>query len=101
METKFTKGGWTIKNPIAEYDSYSNMWFVVIWSESDRIIQRIYGSTKSEAEANAKLIAAAPDLLKELVQLRKWVCALKDWAGGTSLDPDIESVDAVIKKATE
>jgi hypothetical protein len=97
METKHTKGEWVIKNQIAEYDGYSNMWYVAICLESDRILQRIYGATKSEAEANAKLMAAAPIMLK----------ALLEWQAANALgDAEMLSQaritrDIAIRKATE
>lgn len=51
-----------------------------------------------EVEANAKLIAAAPDLLEALISLKKWVGKLEDWRG---VDPPCELVDTAIGKATE
>lgn len=50
-----------------------------------------------KAEANAHLIAAAPDLLAALEVLKAWVGKLSDWAGQ---DPPCEIVDAAIIKAT-
>ncbi len=53
METKHTKGEWRVDN---EYSSGNR------------------GITRIEIEANAKLIAAAPDLLEALIEMNKWVC---------------------------
>ena len=50
-----------------------------------------------DAEATAKLIAAAPELLNALIELKRWVGKLSDWEG---TDPPVEIVDAVILKAT-
>ena len=68
METKHTKGEWALRNPIAEYNAYSNMWCCAIQYGED-IGQMIFGKTKEEAEANAKLIAAAPELLEALIEV--------------------------------
>lgn len=66
---------------------------------SDRAYERLEGLvTIEECRANAKLIAAAPDLLEALLVLKKWVGKLEDWRGE---DPPYELVDIAIKKATE
>ena len=57
-----------------------------------------YCKTDDEVEANGKLIAAAPDLLEALNELKKWVLNLEDWRG---IDPPIELAIEAIKKATE
>lgn len=56
-----------------------------------------YLQEKDVNRANAKLIAAAPELLEALVELKKWVGKLQDWNGQ---DPPCELVDNAIKKAT-
>ena len=61
-------------------------------------VAKVSGATYEEAVANANLIAAAPDLLEALEQLKAWVGKLEDWKGE---DPPCEIVDAAIKKATE
>lgn len=66
MGTQYTNGVWILKNPVAKYAGYNNLWFCIIESEDRHIIQKIYGKSKEEAEANAKLIAAAPELLQAL-----------------------------------
>lgn len=52
-----------------------------------------------EVQANAKLIAASPELLEALIELKRWVGQVTDWEGAG--DPPTEIVDAAIKKATE
>ena len=56
-----------------------------------------YGSGKA-AMANARLIAAAPDLLDALEDAMAWFANLDDWSGVG--DPDIEKYRAAIQKAT-
>lgn len=67
METKFTKAKWIIKNEHAIYDSWSNTWFCVLINNKGEFVQKVNGITKEEAEANAKLIAAVPNLLEVLL----------------------------------
>ena len=66
MEFKGTKGEWVLSNEINDEErvcvvSESNDNFIDVWS--------LTFSTEGEMRANAKLIAAAPDLLEELVTL--------------------------------
>lgn len=88
METKYTKGTWKISKSGAFIECENTPIASVSMSNTEQL-------------ANAKLIAAAPEILNVLIELRNWVCQLHDWSGGTSLDPPIERIDAVIKKATE
>lgn len=48
----------------AHYNGWVNAWFCIVEDENSRVLQKIYGSTKLEAEANAKLFLAARDLLE-------------------------------------
>jgi len=66
MEFKGTKGEWVFKEKEAEYDGNANMWFCVLWKENGSVFSRVYGSTKEEAESNAKLISASKLLLEAL-----------------------------------
>lgn len=52
---------------------------------------------QKEIDANANLIAAAPDLYEALIALKNWVGKLDDWRG---IDPPVEIVDKAIEKAT-
>lgn len=51
----------------------------------------------AEEEANARLIAAAPDLLEALQDALSWIGKLSDWAGAE--DPNIERYRTAIAKA--
>ncbi len=93
--TKHTPGPWFAVN----YAGYNNLQAEPVYGSPDLLNGQTMGA--EQAEANAKLAAAAPDLLEALKKLREWTAALTDWAGGTTLDPDLEKVDAVIKIATE
>lgn len=58
------------------------------------IISTAYGNIAEEAEANAKLIAAAPELLEVLRRVRKWHMDRQ------VLSYPVDEIEAVINKAT-
>jgi len=94
METKFTKGEWG-----GITHSISRRWFSID-SKKGFIARAFYGDEKpivtmEEAEANAKLIAAAPALYKALEQLIEAYKELIMGERGVPLDNDPE-----IKRAT-
>lgn len=88
MKTKHTKGKWVI-----ECDE-------IISSYHLRLIKMgLHSITNEENKANAKLIAAAPELLEELINLHNRLI---------KVDPSYQlgngariSVDNLIKKITE
>lgn len=90
METKFTKGNWI-------FSKYEPTDFSVHSEEgSGNDIALVRGS-KEETEANAKLIAAAPELLAALQKAVNYVAYPKDekyygW---------VTDAEQAIKKATE
>ncbi len=75
METKHTKGEW-------KYDSESGLVYVQISEERSKCIANITGDTEikdclfiadfNQTEANARLIAAAPEMLEALDYVIKW-----------------------------
>lgn len=74
---KHTKGEWVVKSSKETNNLYS-----MIYSEDVRIAEvKSYGNdncfndaTYTEKEANAKLIAAAPDLLEALIEAKERYC---------------------------
>ena len=101
METKHTKGEWKLDYSYAVPEVTEDCQWVEIHSESNNLMAEIKGQhrgiTNSEMHANAKLIAAAPDLLKALndcVQIMESITIL------TGHKPCIERAKLSIKKAT-
>ncbi len=90
-ETKWTKGTWALDWNVSRIDVFS--------SDAATLIATIRRSTPSDgidadARANARLIAAAPELLEALRDLAESVRA----AGITG--PYLDAADAAIAKAT-
>lgn len=75
MKTKHTKGNWSYTvdtNKVKENPDSGLKPFHHLFGENNKnICSHITGDTIEEAEANAKLIAAAPEMLKELNELIK------------------------------
>lgn len=90
METNHIPGPW--KYDGEDYIRDNNGTAISQLSHSRRL-------SLSSAQANYKLMAAAPELLEALIELKRWVGQVTDWAGVG--DPPTEIVDAAIKKATE
>lgn len=94
METKHTKGQWMInKNSLNQQVPY------IIHSEYGRIANILnYDSSIewiAESEANAKLIAAAPELLEALNR------AYNDFKNSRWTEETYDLIEIAIKKATE
>lgn len=100
METKHTKGEWEA--------SQENMRASKYWWQIRTGMGAVICNTpdnSSESEANAKLIAAAPDLLEALIKLSseyKFGADCGDW-GNWKAEEQPEYIQAInaIKKATE
>ena len=75
METKHTKGEW--KKDIHPFYYYKDDVRFAIYNETNGTIAACFGKTGEEAEANAKLIAAAPKLLEALIELKSQFCGEK------------------------
>lgn len=81
-----------LKHTPGPWDNDNN----VIWGgKNDNIIAVSASFKYKEGEANAKLIAAAPDLLKELRNM------VESWDDDCFIDVEIDKARAAIKKATE
>lgn len=96
METKFTKGQWALD--ICERANGEHDISIVSRRECKLICDmKKYAShapiENEEYEANAKLIAAAPELLKALIEVKLWLEDMKL--------PRLINVEEAIKKATE
>jgi len=96
MKRKFTKGEWKYRDAIGKNYYYIE---TVDQTHQNTFIGEVGGGLQSSAEikANAKLIAAAPDLfesLEECVIAMKKVCS-------SAITPFIERAEKAIKKATD
>jgi hypothetical protein len=88
METKFTKGNWAIDpmNSLSIIDDSGDHF--------NGLICQTNGKGRDEAFANAKLIAAAPEMFKMLQNIK---IALKS----LHCDIIINDIDNLLRKATE
>ena len=98
MEAKFTKGQWMLNRAmneiVSENDCTKNGGIDII---AQCFCGFDYDSTKPEAEANAKLIAAAPDLYNACV-------AMTGYCNKNNIEmlcPEYEMMCKALKKATE
>jgi K+/H+ antiporter YhaU regulatory subunit KhtT len=72
---KHTQGEWYLphnykmEQPSVVKSPDTGRWWAIICSGYSNMICKVFGDSKEEAEANAKLIAAAPDLLEALENL--------------------------------
>jgi hypothetical protein len=89
--TEHTKGLWAVNPVLAQVDAFDEGQPLpicqLLWPTDQR--------SEPETFANARLIAAAPDLLEACEAARLWL------AGWASASPYIETLDAAIAKATQ
>lgn len=105
METKHTKGEWNFKL------SKKGNKFIITgfnWVNFCKIYAHAEGKYKQEALANAKLIAAAPDLLEALIELTELEKNKTNNKVGSPISSVIKNkrlewgkAEQAIKKATE
>ena len=88
METNFTKGEWvgiTVTTP--------NGFFERVTIKDGESICNVTTRNSKRAKANAKLIAAAPDMYETLIKVKEWLIDMNL--------PIIDNIEKAIKKATE
>ena len=92
MTTKHTPGQWTFQ-PCEEYE---NSFYVMC--EEGYCIATTHDGVRGDknADANARLIAAAPDLLDELLSILDWAVTER----APLRNQEIKSIRKVIAKAT-
>ena len=91
MTTKFTPGPWSVAETRHNYDT------VIRGPRGEPIaLTLIAGYTKKEGNANSALLAAAPDLLDELLSVLDWAVTER----APLRNQEIESIRKVIAKAT-
>ena len=100
-EAGFTPGPWNVMETRTEKDDlYSRCW-VDAYGSSIKPAEA-YGNTKDEAEANAALIASAPELLeacKNALALIEYVSPSEFDMSGTELQKELEPIRQAISKA--
>ncbi len=104
METKHTPGPWGYWSGYNAYDRIEAQ----VTAEGGDIVIASYNHLIAEGEANAKLIAAAPELLAALIESRQVIAtALKvgapDWFDSdekVAQHVTVKKIDAAITKAT-
>ena len=114
MNTKFTEGPWAASAPDGSYHDVIRIFAeadpdgaapVAICPQRQSAIMSVFaGQTDSTTEAahNARLIAAAPDLLEAIEQAAEWASQELRWANASDLSIWLEREEhlrAVISKA--
>ncbi len=94
MKTNFTKGEWNVG--FEDFTSKYEVPYVEVNSGAKLIAKATYGKDTKEREANAKLIAAAPILLENLIR-----CVDRLEENGFGSMSAVERAKKAIKKATE
>ena len=100
METKFTKGPWVFEYP-RKKRHYAKV-SANDWSHFAKVVVRIEGIKEFSEEglANAKLITAAPDLFKALIDITN--LRYKSTNGEITVPVElVQQARKAIKKATE
>ena len=101
-ESKFTKGPWTAKNAGAHWNNKAiDNWVICYGSDGEQIVDHVY------EEADAYLIAAAPELYEALKEARDCVAECANYESSDKRRPDrmqstlriLEMVDKAIGKA--
>jgi len=99
MKTEFTKGKWGLDRDFI----YTELSEVICDIDPIGVSKKVFTRSKEEAISNAKLIAAAPELLTRLNSLVLSVKAHPDYQFGEEGDEwhdIVELAEETIKKAT-
>lgn len=111
MEKKFTQGVWQVADCISNSERY-----LAVWKDKDKVICLVSPKSKETEDdlANAKLMAAAPELLESLEDLVSYSKSLIYWLehyGAVNmttgkqaiarLENQVEKSNQAIKKALE
>lgn len=89
MKTKHTPGPWTVQR-------YSNYNGFSIWAPNIGCVAERWcpsEDTETPFEANARLIAAAPDLLNSLQELMAWLKSGTALENGAKCETKTEALD--------
>lgn len=89
METKFTKGNWVNLNGV-----------ICLKHNIQKVIANTYANAfgNEEKEANARLIAAAPDMISLLMEAEAWL-SMNQEPTKEQISEFRDSIKEVIKKA--
>jgi len=96
MKTKHTQGEW-----INTTDGEANFYGVCTQNNWLLRIQQNGELTIEVQEANAKLIAAAPELLEALMEVKEFLGHIQPKVGEAAFDEIWDITEEAIKKATE
>ncbi len=94
MSTKHTPGPWRWDSTVWDYDPKQNAPWLVTEASGDRVLS---GAIKCTREADARLIAAAPELLWALIFITTVKC---DGIDITPINEAYDKARAAIAKAT-
>ena len=94
MEKKHTPGPWNLKKDLSRFRIVTDTPFSIAIIENKYRFQEIN-------EANARLIAAAPDLLEGIIELLDAIKRCEDREQIPSYENCLQIVSKAIKKATE
>ena len=88
-----TPGPWRVV--ATGYTGRASAKFVICPMTSNLAVAHIKHSTMSPMEANARLIAAAPELLQALLNLVGTMCS----ADGSNMEADLDAIDSCVADA--